>query len=98
MKVSAHRPSIEKLLREGSKSCDIAKRLGVPSVTVRNVAAALRNQGQASEIPKRGRPRAVNTPRICDIIRKRITRNDGVSMNRIASDLNISRQTVQKIM
>ncbi|VDO26376.1 unnamed protein product [Haemonchus placei] len=97
MKVSAHRPTIEKLLREGFWSCDIVKRPGVPSPTVRNFAAALRNGGQASEMPGRGRPRTVNTPRIRDVIRKRITRKDGVSMNWIASDLNIIRQTVQKI-
>ncbi|XGW19837.1 hypothetical protein V3C99_003569 [Haemonchus contortus] len=48
-------------------------------------------------MPKRGRPRTVNTPRIRDTTRKRITRNHGVNMDRIASDLNISRQTIQKI-
>uniref|UniRef100_A0A7I4Y166 HTH_Tnp_Tc3_2 domain-containing protein n=1 Tax=Haemonchus contortus TaxID=6289 RepID=A0A7I4Y166_HAECO len=48
-------------------------------------------------MPKRRRPRTVNTPRIRDTTRKRITRNHGVNMNRIASDLNISRQTIQKI-
>uniref|UniRef100_A0A7I4YI78 HTH_7 domain-containing protein n=1 Tax=Haemonchus contortus TaxID=6289 RepID=A0A7I4YI78_HAECO len=96
-KFSAHRPTIKKLLREGFTSCDIAKRLGVPSPTVRNVAAALRNRGRASAMPKRGRPRTANTPRIRDTTRRGSPANHGVNMNRIASDLNINRQTIQKI-
>uniref|UniRef100_A0A7I5E8S1 HTH_7 domain-containing protein n=1 Tax=Haemonchus contortus TaxID=6289 RepID=A0A7I5E8S1_HAECO len=96
-KTRANWTRTQKAAREGFTSCDIAKRLGVPSPTVRNVASALRNRGRASAMPKRGRPRTVNTPKIRDTTRKRITRNHGVNMNRIASDLNINRQTIQKI-
>ncbi|VDO46893.1 unnamed protein product [Haemonchus placei] len=49
-------------------------------------------------MPKSGRPAKENSTRIRAIIKKTITCNDGVSMNRTAFDLNISRQTVHKIV
>uniref|UniRef100_A0A8R1E9D3 HTH luxR-type domain-containing protein n=2 Tax=Caenorhabditis japonica TaxID=281687 RepID=A0A8R1E9D3_CAEJA len=78
MKSSPHRPSIELLFKRGLGSAEIARRLQISSSTVRNVVAAIKKRGDASE--------------------KRIIRNDGLSLNRMASQLGIARSTVQSIV
>ena len=45
-----------------------------------------------------GRPFTVNPRRIRDIIRRRIDRSDGISINKIAKDLANFRLTVQSIV
>uniref|UniRef100_A0A8R1ILB1 FERM domain-containing protein n=1 Tax=Caenorhabditis japonica TaxID=281687 RepID=A0A8R1ILB1_CAEJA len=78
MKSSPHRPSIELLFKRGLGSAEIARRLQISSSTVRNVVAAIKKRGDASE--------------------KRIIRNDGLSLKRMASQLGIARSTVQSIV
>uniref|UniRef100_A0A8R1DIY6 C2H2-type domain-containing protein n=11 Tax=Caenorhabditis japonica TaxID=281687 RepID=A0A8R1DIY6_CAEJA len=98
MKSSPHRPSIELLFKRGLGSAEIARRLQISSSTVRNVVAAIKKRGDASEVKKSGRPRSVNTRNTRAIIKKRIIRNDGLSLNRMASQLGIARSTVQSIV
>uniref|UniRef100_A0A8R1IDY0 HTH luxR-type domain-containing protein n=1 Tax=Caenorhabditis japonica TaxID=281687 RepID=A0A8R1IDY0_CAEJA len=98
MKSSPHRPSIELLFKRGLGSAEIARRLQISSSTVRNVVAAIKKRGDASEVKKSGRPRSVNTRNTRAIIKKRIIRNDGLSLNRMASQLVIARSTVQSIV
>uniref|UniRef100_A0A8R1ESP7 AATF-Che1 domain-containing protein n=1 Tax=Caenorhabditis japonica TaxID=281687 RepID=A0A8R1ESP7_CAEJA len=82
----------------GLGSAEIARRLQISSSTVRNVVAAIKKRGDASEVKKSGRPRSVNTRNTRAIIKKRIIRNDGLSLNRMASQLGIARSTVQSIV
>uniref|UniRef100_A0A8R1IP00 HTH luxR-type domain-containing protein n=1 Tax=Caenorhabditis japonica TaxID=281687 RepID=A0A8R1IP00_CAEJA len=98
MKSSPHRPSIELLFKRGLGSAEIARRLQISSSTVRNVVAAIKKRGDASEVKKSGRPRSVITRNTRAIIKKRIIRNDGLSLNRMASQLGIARSTVQSIV
>uniref|UniRef100_A0A8R1IPT1 Uncharacterized protein n=1 Tax=Caenorhabditis japonica TaxID=281687 RepID=A0A8R1IPT1_CAEJA len=85
-------------LERGLGSAEIARRLQISSSTVRNVVAAIKKRGDASEVKKSGRPRSVNTRNTRAIIKKRIIRNDGLSLNRMASQLGIARSTVQSIV
>ena len=47
---------------------------------------------------KSGRPRTVNTRRTRAIIKKRIGRNDSISLNKIAQSLRIARSSVKSIV
>ena len=98
MKASPHRPIIGKLHKEGVSNVEISRRLGIPPSTVGKIVRQFKTRGHVPELQKPGRPCSVNTRRTRDIIRKRITRNDGVSMNRMASDLGIGRTTIQRIV
>uniref|UniRef100_A0A8R1EI38 Transposase IS30-like HTH domain-containing protein n=1 Tax=Caenorhabditis japonica TaxID=281687 RepID=A0A8R1EI38_CAEJA len=82
MKSSPHRPSIELLFKRGLGSAEIARRLQI----------------RLRRSKKSGRPRSVNTRNTRAIIKKRIIRNDGLSLNRMASQLGIARSTVQSIV
>uniref|UniRef100_A0A8R1HI50 G_PROTEIN_RECEP_F1_2 domain-containing protein n=1 Tax=Caenorhabditis japonica TaxID=281687 RepID=A0A8R1HI50_CAEJA len=95
-----HASSLNDSEREqrGLGSAEIARRLQISSSTVRNVVAAIKKRGDASEVKKSGRPRSVNTRNTRAIIKKRIIRNDGLSLNRMASQLGIARSTVQSIV
>uniref|UniRef100_A0A8R1E6L1 SH3 domain-containing protein n=1 Tax=Caenorhabditis japonica TaxID=281687 RepID=A0A8R1E6L1_CAEJA len=84
--------------KRGLGSAEIARRLQISSSTVRNVVAAIKKRGDASEVKKSGRPRSVNTRNTRAIIKKRIIRNDGLSLNRMASQLGIARSTIQSIV
>ncbi|CAP28364.1 Protein CBG08665 [Caenorhabditis briggsae] len=86
------------LFNDGISTGDIARRLLLPRATVYRVVQQLKDRGHVLELKKSGRPRTVNTRRTRGIIKKRITRNDAVSMNQMASSLGISRQSVQSIL
>lgn len=98
MRVSPHRDSIIALFNNNQSSGTIAKLLGAPRSTVCRIIKQVKEVGHVLEKPKCGRPRSVNVPRIRNIIKKRINRNDGLSMNKVASDLQIARSTVQNIV
>ncbi|CAP28265.2 Protein CBG08444 [Caenorhabditis briggsae] len=98
MRASPHRQTIAKLFNDGISTGDIARRLLLPRATVYRVVQQLKDRGHVLELKKSGRPRSVNTRRTRGIIKKRITRNDAVSMNQMASSLGISRQSVQSIV
>ncbi|CAS00634.1 Protein CBG27172 [Caenorhabditis briggsae] len=98
MRASPHRQTIAKLFNDGISTGDIARRLLLPRATVYRVVQQLKDRGHVLELKKSGRPRTVNTRRTRGIIKKRITRNDAVSMNQMASSLGIPRQSVQSIV
>uniref|UniRef100_A0A7I5E7H4 DDE_3 domain-containing protein n=1 Tax=Haemonchus contortus TaxID=6289 RepID=A0A7I5E7H4_HAECO len=98
MRPSPHRATIAHLVDEGCSAAEIARRLHINDRTVRRIVAQYRERGHHLPLPKSGRPRTVNVPRIRKVIKKRISRNDEVSMNKIASDLHISRRSVQNIV
>uniref|UniRef100_A0A8R1EFV5 Tc1-like transposase DDE domain-containing protein n=1 Tax=Caenorhabditis japonica TaxID=281687 RepID=A0A8R1EFV5_CAEJA len=80
------------------RSSDVARTLGILDSTVRNVSAAFKKYGSSSERPKTGRPRTVNTRRIRGVIKRKIDRNDGLSLNKVAGELKIGGRTVQRIL
>ncbi|CAO4363115.1 unnamed protein product [Caenorhabditis nigoni] len=98
MRASPHRPIIAKLYADGIRVCDIVRRLQIPKATVYKVVKYIKERGNVSEIPKSGRPHTANTSRIRNIIKKRITRNDALSMNKMATSLGIGRRTIQRIV
>ena len=57
-----------------------------------------KSEGNVDVKKKPGRPPSVNTRRNRAIIKKRITRNDAVSVNSMAKSLNTFRQSVQNIV
>ncbi|VDL80312.1 unnamed protein product [Nippostrongylus brasiliensis] len=91
MRPSSHRATIAHLVDEGLRPAEITRRLPINDRTVRKTVAQYRQRGHHQPLPKPGRPRTVNVPGIRKTIKKRVQRNDQVSLNRIASDLNISR-------
>ena len=95
---SSHRPIIEKQLKDESWSINILNRLGISSSKVRKVSAAFKVRGYTFEMPKSGWSRTVDTCRVRGIIKKWITRNNGVSTNRIALDLKVSHKFNQIII
>lgn len=98
MKVSEHREAIVRLRESGMKPLAIARRLVIAKSTVYDVIKQWKQTGSIKEKLKSGRKRSVNTRKIRAIIKKRINRNDGVSMNKMSKDLKISRHSVQSIV
>uniref|UniRef100_A0A8R1HZ66 Paired domain-containing protein n=1 Tax=Caenorhabditis japonica TaxID=281687 RepID=A0A8R1HZ66_CAEJA len=80
------------------RSSDVARTLGISDSTVRNVSAALKKYGSSPERPKTGRPQTVNTCRMRGVIKRRIDRHDGLSLNKVPGELKIGGRTVQRIV
>ena len=98
MKVSPHREAIVRLHQSGMKPLAIVSKLKVSKTLVYDILKRWKQTKDIKEKPKVGRPRTVNTRRTRGIIKKRIERNDGVSLNRMAKALEISRKSVQMIV
>uniref|UniRef100_A0A8R1I9N1 Uncharacterized protein n=1 Tax=Caenorhabditis japonica TaxID=281687 RepID=A0A8R1I9N1_CAEJA len=77
------------------RSSDVARRLGNPYFTFRNVSASLQKYGTSFEKPKSERPRMINTRKFRGVIERII---DGLSLNKVAEELKIRRKTVQRIV
>ncbi|XGW04038.1 hypothetical protein V3C99_015295, partial [Haemonchus contortus] len=78
MRPSPHRATIAHLVDEGCSAAEIARRLHINDRTVRRIVAQYRERGHHLPLPKSGRPRTVNVPRIRKVIKKRISRNDDI--------------------
>lgn len=98
MRASPHREAVAALLRANEGNANIAMKLNISIRTVQRVAKQLREKGHVKESPKAGRPRTVNTRKMRDIIKKRIKRNDELSLNKMAAELKISRGSLQNIV
>uniref|UniRef100_A0A7I4YUV8 Paired domain-containing protein n=1 Tax=Haemonchus contortus TaxID=6289 RepID=A0A7I4YUV8_HAECO len=98
MRPSPNRATIAHLVDEGCSVVEIARRLHINDRAVRRTVAQYRERGHHLPLPKSGRPRTVNVPRIRKVIKKRIACNDEVSMNQITSDFHISRTSVQNLV
>lgn len=97
-KISSHREAIINLSQSKMKPSAIAESLKCSISLVYKVLKQWKTSGTVAEKKKHGRPRTVNTRRMRGIIKKRITRNDEVSLNKMAKDLQISRSTLQSIV
>ena len=98
MKPCVHRGAIARLAQAGEKNSVIARKLNLPLRTVQRVVKQWKSDGNVDVKKHPGRPRSVNTRRTRSIIKKRIMRNDAVSMNSMAKSLGIARRSVQNIV
>lgn len=98
MRATPHRKAVVELLLAGVSKSSIAQKLKISQRTVQRLAKQFREKGHVNETPKSGRPRSVNVRRIRGIMKKRIKRNDEISLNQIAKSLNISRESTQRIV
>lgn len=97
-KTCEHREAISRLAASGMKNSAISSRLGVPLRTVQKIVKQFKEVGHVQAKPGRGRKRTVNTRQMRGIIKRRIDRNDERSLNKMASDLKISRGSLQSIV
>lgn len=97
-KVSPHREAIINLNQSKMKPNAIATSLKCSISLVYKVLKQWKTSGTVAEKKKRGRPRTVNTRKNRGIIKKRIIRNDGVSLNNMAKNLQMARSTLQSIV
>lgn len=98
VKISSCREAIINLSQSNMKSSAISASLKCSLSLVYKVLKQWKISGTVAEKKKIGRPRTVNTRRNRAIIKKRITRNDGVSLNQMAKNLQISRSSLQTIV
>ena len=98
MKPCVHRGAIARLAQAGEKNSVIARKLNLPLRTVQRIVKQWKSDGNVDVKKHPGRPRSVNTWRTRSIIKKRIRRNDAVSMNSMAKSLGIARRSVQNIV
>ena len=98
MKPCVYREAIARLAQFGEKNSVIARKLNLSLRTVQRVVKQWKTDGNVDVKKSSGRPHSVNTRRIRSIIKKRIKRNDAVSMNSIAKSLMIARKSVQDIV
>ncbi|EFO98801.1 hypothetical protein CRE_29403 [Caenorhabditis remanei] len=98
MRASPLRPTIEVFFKEGIKSDNIEKRLDILSASVRTMLVTFKKDRSLQERKKSSRPATVNTRRTRGTIKRKISCNYGISINKIAMDLNISRGSVQTIV
>lgn len=92
------RVAIIELHNVGTRNCDIARQLHIPSSRVSETIRRYQQLGTTEDRPRSGRPRSVNTPRNRSVIRKKITRNPRRSMRRMALELGVSRESVRTII
>ncbi|VDO94379.1 unnamed protein product [Heligmosomoides polygyrus] len=89
---------IAHLADKGHPAAEIARRLQISARTVRHIVKQYTEEGTVEPRKRSGGPRTVNTLRLRKVIKKRIDRNNGLSMHRMAVDLGVSRRTTQKIV
>lgn len=97
-KTCESRDAIARLSARGMKNSAISAKLSVPLRTVQAIVKQFNEVGHINTKPGRGRKRTVNTRKMRGIIKKRINRNDGISVNKLAGDLKISRKSAQLII
>lgn len=97
-KSSPHRVSIISMHKQGRSSAAIARSLGIHRNTVQNTVVRFKETGGISDRPRSGRPPSVVTSSKIDAVRKRIKRDPHRSMRKMAKQLNVSRETMRRIV
>lgn len=95
--MSNQREKILGLHQQGMRNCDIARRLGIVAPNVSRTIKQIEKRGHTGRHPGSGRKRTVNTPRVRQIIKKRLLRNSRVSMRKIAREIGVSRESARRI-
>ncbi|XP_017478987.1 PREDICTED: uncharacterized protein LOC108368613 [Rhagoletis zephyria] len=95
--MSNKRSAILELHRQEMRQCEIVRLLNVPRKLFPKQSSGSMNLAMKVIASGRGRKRTVNTPRIPQIIKKRVQRNSRLSMRKIARETGIGRETVRLI-
>lgn len=98
MRSNPLRGAIIELHKQAKKPANIAKQLNMNESTVRDAIKRYKELGTLSDRVGRGRKRSVRTPRMREVIRRRINRNSGVSMRKMAKSLDIDEKSVRTIV
>ena len=89
------RSAILKLCKQRVKESEIVQRLKAPKQTVTHTIKRFKELGHDGDRPGRGRKRTVNTLRNQKVIKKRVQRNLGISMRKVAREMKIKRETAR---
>ena len=95
--MSNKRSAILDLFRKGMRQCDIVRLLNVPKQTVSKAFNRFKELGHDGCRPGSGRRRTVNTFTNRQVIRKRVKRNSRVSMQKIARETGMKRESVRQM-
>lgn len=96
--MSSQRGAIISLHEAGKRQCEIVRSLGVSRQLVSKTIKRFNELGHIGDRPGRGKKRTVRTPRLRNVIKKRLDRNPRTKVRKMARDLGISRSTVQRIV
>lgn len=94
MQPSPHRPSTAHFFEGGLRPGKMAKQRKILRTTAYRVVKQYLKRAHVES----GRSRSFNITRIRSPIRKRFKRSNSISASRVASDLQISRKTAQRIV
>lgn len=92
------RVAVVELHKAGIGTADIVRTTGYKKRTVYDAVKRYKETGGTADRPRSGRPITATTPEIINKLRCRIRRNPGVSENKTATELGISRERVQNIV
>lgn len=96
--MSTQRKAIISLHEAGKRQCEIVRSLGVSRQLVSKTIGRYNELGHLADRPGRGRKRTVRTPRLRNVIKKRLSRNPRTKVRKMARELGVSRSTVQRIV
>ncbi|VDP46788.1 unnamed protein product [Heligmosomoides polygyrus] len=85
MRPYPHREAVARLAESGESTTAIAGKPSIPLRIVQRIIKQWNEKGNVSIKVKSGRPRSVNTRKNRAIIKKRIDRNDSISLKRLFS-------------
>lgn len=92
------RLAVVQLHKGGMKTADIIRTTGYKKRTVYDAVKRYKETGGTADRHRSGRPTIATTPENINKVRCRIRRNPEVSMNKMATELGISRERVQNIV
>ena len=99
--MESQRSAVIELFQSGHKKSEILKRLKMSKgrrMFVHRTIKRFQDTGKVKDRNKSGRPVSVTTPNVRKAVREQIRRNPRRSMRKMASVLNISRKSVQRIV
>lgn len=94
----AKRGAIISMFKAGCSAVEISKKLKICRSTVHRVIFRFCELGTLEERKRTGRPPSVNTPAIRNKVKKRISRNNCVSMREMARQLNIAESSLRLVV
>lgn len=86
---------VVKLFESGKSAADIVQLLGMPRRTVYDAINRYKELGTTADRLRRGRPLTVTTRENVEKLRRRIRRNPGKSIRKLARELKMKRESVR---
>lgn len=90
--------AVPALLRAGLTPTQIAKQLGISRCAIYKIKTKLKSTGTDSRKPGSGRPRSARTKDVIRKVKQRIKSNPVRSIRKMATDLHISRSSMQRLV